>query len=198
MRGGTVGMVAVIVAGFCSVCWCQEESRSATVRIRILNCLGGDLGRAKVAAFRSFQSERDFAQRFRGDSAVGIPFGMYHLRAYTTGFRSADRDVPVFQSEVWVVMELVLGMEGMPERYRLSGAVRNSEPSGEEVWLRLAGLYSGVLMDAKANYAGDFTMAGIPTGSYILATIQGKRVLDTRPVQVPTTGPLEIDLQPGK
>jgi len=175
----------------------QGQPPKATVHVRIVDSSGQDLGEPKVTLFRSESNQEDFASHFRQGSATGLPFGVYKLRAYTQGFWSAERQVRVFQHDVWVVLSLELGMgksEGGLSTYTLSGSVRNLPPVEQLAWLRLSGVYSTVMIDAKASATGDFSMAGIPQGLYVLIVTQGQKILEVRTVQIPVAGPLDIEL----
>ncbi len=177
----------------------QGQSRKATVHIRIVDNSGQDLGDPEVSLFRSEDDGQDFASRFRilRGSATGLPFGIYKLRARTHGYWSAERQVRVFQDDVWVVLSLELGMgklEGGLSTYTLSGRVRNLPPVEQPAWLRLSGVYSTVVIDAKASDTGDFSMSGISQGLYVLVVTQDRKVLDVRTVQVPAAAPIDIKL----
>lgn len=175
----------------------QGQPQKASVHIRIVDSSGQDLGDPKITLFRAQTDGQDYASHFHQGSATGLPFGLYKLRAYTLGFWSAEREVRVFQPNVWVLMSLELGMgklEGGLSTYSLSGSIRNLPAVKEAAWVRLLGVYSTVVIDAKAGEAGDFTMAGIPQGLYVLVTTQGGKVLDIRAVQIPASGPLDVEL----
>jgi len=190
---GSARLVFVFLLLLSSV---QGQPQKATVHIRIVDSSGQDLGEPQVELFRSEKDGKDFASHFRQGSAT-VPFGIYRLRVFTKGFWSAEREVRVFQSDTWVVLSLELGMgelEGGLLKTSLSGSIRNLPSVEEPVWLRLSGVYSAVVMDARADDAGHFSMAGIPQGVYVLIVIQDRKVLDVRTVRVPTAGPVDIKL----
>lgn len=178
----------------------RGRAETATVHIRLVDAAGNDIGEAKVEKFQSQTHKRNFATNFHKNSASDIPYGVYQVRAYATGYWTAQREVRVFQPVVWVVMQLELGMgrtEGGLPTFELSGRVKRIASKDEPVWLRLTGVYSSVSIDAKAHQLGTFTIAGIPQGLYVLTTLQGKRVLDVRPIQIPVQEPVVVDLRPG-
>lgn len=167
----------------------------ATIRLRIVNSLGEDLGDAKVERFESTSGKTDLARRFQHNEGSNIPYGEYFLRVHTTGFWSASRLVLVYQPEVLVIVGLDLGREAALSTLKCSGSIRNLLPSHGPVFVRLAGVYASVLMDAKVDSAGNFSLAGMPAGRYVLTAVQANQVLETRPVEiVPTSGPIEIEL----
>lgn len=176
----------------------QGQPQKATVHIRIVDSSGQDLGEPKLTLFRSKSDRQDFASRFRQGSATGLPFGIYKVRVHTQGFWSTEREVRVFQPDVWAVLSLDLGIEGGPLKYNLSGSIRNLPSVEEPAWLRLSGVYSAVVIDGKASATGDFSMAGTPQGLYVLIVTQDRKVLDVRIVQVPAAGPVDIKLAGGE
>lgn len=176
----------------------QSETATATVHIRLVGLSGDSLSEARVETFEATDGKQDFARLFQHGSAAGIPFGTYRLRTYAPGFWSADRDVRVFQSEVWVVMQLELGMgrsEGGLATYCFSGTVKAPLSATRPFWLRLVGVYSSVLLDGQTDEYGKFTLCGIPAGSYALLTVQDRQLLDSRPVQLPTSSQVTVDLK---
>lgn len=176
----------------------KEHVDTATIHIRIVSNSGEELGEPAVEIFESSEDKRNLATLFRGGSATGVPFGVYRIRVHAAGFWSAEREVRVGQSVVWVVMQLELGM-GKPEvglwTFVLKGKVSVPSSSTAPIWLRLVGAYSSILLDTKANERGDFSLSEIPEGLYVLMTMQGGKVLDTRPIKIPTASPVSVNLR---
>lgn len=173
----------------------QKQDQNAIVHIKIVDYPGQDLGEPKVEEFRSGRDGKDFADRFRHGSASGIPFTQYHLRVNNVGFYAAEREVRVFQPEVWVVLGLALGEEGGPYPYQLAGHIKGQDASKGALWIRLSGVYSEIMMDSKASDAGDFAFSGIIQGHYVLIISQNGSVLNVRPVDIPFDGPLLIGVE---
>ncbi|MFI5057794.1 MAG: hypothetical protein ACHQLQ_06385 [Candidatus Acidiferrales bacterium] len=174
-----------------------EGSDRATLHVRVVDHSGRDVGRVTIVEFKSKGGGRNLAGLFRGNDIVAVPFDVYHLRLYATGFYSAERDVPVFQSDVWVRVGLALGEEGGPLRFQLPGVVKTPKPKeGGETWVRLSGVYSTFVMDAKVTDSGEFAIAGIPQGIYVVTTTQKDHIVDVRPVSIPFDTNLVIDLTP--
>jgi len=178
----------------------QSEEPTATVHLRLIDSLGEDISQPEVAVFQDEFSGRNLAGRFHDGNARKIPFGVYYMRAHATGFASGNRVVAVYQGDVWVLMGLEAGniADPGPLPKRVSGSLRNIR-SFEGVWVRLAGVCTGVLMDAKPDRAGDFTITGVPDGRYILLTSQNGRVLDLRELMVSGKSvELTVDLNSAK
>lgn len=164
----------------------QAGKRSAMVHIILVSLRGDDLGTGTVASFKEENDgSRDLAPRFNNNTASNVPFGTYHLRAFKKGFSSSYRTVSVHQSEVWVVVQLNVGVENGPLPYTVSGTVEWLRPPMDNLWVRAQGLYSEVIADTRVEENGNFQLAGLPAGIYILSTRQGNRVLDIRSVAVP-------------
>jgi hypothetical protein len=192
-----MGMLLVF---FCCGAVAETQRKTATVHLRIVTTPGDDLG---VATVKTFEWEGgdvrppNFADRFRKNTASDIPYGLYRLCARSTGFWTACTEVPVYQPEVWAVLPLRVE----PDPFGLAqvtGMLRNVTSPGSPVWVRLMGVYWGMTVDAKADSSGRFQMSGIPPGQWVLVTIQDKRILDTRPIEVPASGAVEIDIQTRK
>lgn len=142
-------------------------------------------GDVDVEEFRS-EDNRDFAKSFNRNTAMDVPFGVYTIRLRLRGFWSTEKQVRVFQPIIWIPAGLEVGMEGGPRKYDLSGHVQNtSNVGGEPVWLHLIGVYSGAETDTQADASGNFTLAGVPDGAYVLVTTQRGQTVNVRTVKVP-------------
>ena len=194
--------IALLSLPFCCGALGQSQGRTATVHLRIVNVYNAeDLGAATVTAFeREYGDVRsgNFAVRFRRNIASDIPYDFYKLCAHSTGFWTGCTEVPVYQPEVWVVLGLRFGIAGLAGLSELAGTVTNAGSAESAVRVRLIGVYSGITTDAELDSSGHFLMSGIPPGKCVLVTIQGNRIVDTRPIEMPTGGPVEIDLQSRK
>jgi hypothetical protein len=164
-----------------------------------------DLGEAEVESFKSINSGgQDFSRHFRRNNSTEIPYGVYQVRMHKTGYFSGQVTAQVFQPDVWVVVGLRYGEE-LPmypaPRLQLTGTVKNTDPSEQPIYIRLAAVYSNFMMDTRVNVrdqSGTFTLAGvIPDGEYVLMTIGRTRVLDIRQLKVsfPAKEPIRIDLE---
>jgi hypothetical protein len=184
----------------------QQLPSMATVHFVVMDGFGRDLGDAKVDSFKENSGAgKDFAKLFRNNLAKDIPYGVYEIRAYKTGYFTGQAMVQVFQPDVWVVVGLRAGEE-LPKfpapRMQLTGTVKNSDPGEEPVYLRLMAVYSDFMVDAKVTISGQsgtFTFAGIiPDGKYILITNGATRILDVRQLKLdfPAKEPIVVDLKP--
>lgn len=203
IRRVVFAFVVVLCLSFSAGGSAQDPERVAKVYLKIVVAPNGedldDLEPAKITFFKSKIDGHDYARRFRGNVASDIPYGVYQLRLYQTGFASAEREVVVKQSEVWVVVGLHPGeISGDPWAYELFGTVRNIPSSDRPVWVRYVGVQSTLVGDAQVDGSGSFVIAGLRRDRGLLIVWSGKQILDVRPVDVPTDEALLIDLTPGK
>jgi len=166
------------------------------VYLRIVNAATGEeLESTKVTLFKDESTGRDFATQFEGKSARGIPFGVYRLRAHAIGYTTAERDVPVFEREVWVTLGLQFGMEGLSTLFRLSGKISFPPSMRNQLWVRLTSVYSSFVMDAKVDATGSFSMTSLPQGKHVLIVSNRSRILYLAQIDLPAREPLRIDLR---
>src|SRR5437016_10700634 len=88
----------------------QSTQDDAKVHIIAVSSSGQILP-AKVGSFLSKRSSTDLAKNFSNGFAASVPFGVYRARVYSDGFWSSEREIPVYQSEVWSVVQLQVGEE---------------------------------------------------------------------------------------
>lgn len=154
------------------------EHAKARVRIVLKDRVGHDLGGGIVVSFKSRGNGKDFAKNFHVNDASEIPFGSYDLEVYKTGWFTTWRTVDVYAPEVWVLVGLEVGTE-LPEfpapNRNIIGRIQHVDPSEEPIYIRMVGLYSSYLADAKLNSSGNsgtFQIAGrIPDGRFMLLII---------------------------
>jgi len=200
-RRALLALVVGLYLFFSAASLAQEPERAARVYLKLVVAPNGedldDFEPAKITFFKSKIDGRDYARRFRGNVFSDIPYGVYQLRVYQTGFASGEREVVVREPEVWVVVGLHPGtIGGDPWSGRLSGAVRNIPSSDQSVWVRYVGAHSTLVGDAKVDGSGNFVITGLRQDRGLLIVWSGKQILDIRPIDVPTDGPLVIDLPP--
>jgi len=186
----------------------RTDQPTATVRIHLVSNIGTVLeGDVKVGLFQDVNRSNppNLASRFTGGVASGIPYGIYLLRVSTSGFRSAEREVHIFQPHALVVMGLELGgIDGglLTGTSTIIGKLENVRSGDSSIHLRLSGAYSGTVMDADPKSDGNFEFSGVPNGVYIMLTtregdLQAHRdakILDCRQVSVPASEPVVIEL----
>jgi hypothetical protein len=166
-------------------CNSQVNPQRATVHIVLVDAGGRDLGAGTVESFQEeTKGAQDLRTRFKDNAASNIPFGIYKLKVFTTGFYTATRRILVRQSQVWVVAQLDVGEENGPLPYNISGSVQGVS-STKDLWVRAQGLYSDVIADTRVSDTGNFELAGAPQGIYVLTTRRGNSVLDIRSLTVP-------------
>lgn len=180
------------------------SARTAAVHLITLDNFGKPFGEAVVDWFGN--QLLDLSGKFQNGVALRIPYGNYDLRLHSTilGASPVQRQVDVFTPDVYVLigMDFDTREEG---RYpvakgSLSGVVKNLKESSQPIYVRLSGVYTNYLSDAKVKLSGTggaFTIVGyIPMGKYVLLTASGRHVLDMREVEIGPTplSPIVIEL----
>jgi hypothetical protein len=173
-----------------------KQANTSTVHIIPVDIYGTELRlEGTVKSFDTESDGPDLAAMFHRNAATGIAYGTYKMRFYADGFYSVEREVRVFQPEVWSVVALTLGNEGGPQTSSVSGKILNTGPSVSNIRIRLSGVYSGDIMDAVVDNSGSFALTKGPNGVYSLVATEDDKILDVRTIKVPTTGPVVIDLE---
>jgi hypothetical protein len=199
--------VALMSAVFCSVGLAGsahaetipvKETRTSTVRIVPVDVLGDELEDVDVDLFQPRGDGTDFAKRFHRGIASKILYGTYTARIHVRGFRLANRLVRVYQPNVVVVVGLSVGGEGDEWTWDLSGLVRGGGRTAGPLWIRVSGVYSDIILDAEVSDSGGFSLEKMPGGPYVLALVQGGKVLDVRAIKVPLESPLMIEIGDSK
>ena len=145
----------IFVAGwllqFCAVAACEEQR--ATLHFKIVSQSGKDLGFAEVTSLQRLYPEigKNQARDVKENVIGGLPYGTYRIRLHVKGFRTAEREVHLYKPEVWTVIQLQIGEEGGPSLFEVRGRVNRKEedPTNQTPWLRLTGIYSAFVFDAK-------------------------------------------------
>ena len=167
----------------------QLKQAKAQVHILLTDGSSRDIGEGVIASFKSRTTGKDFAKEFRENRATAIPYDSYDLKVYRTGFSTAWRSVDVYAPEIWVLVGLRVGEE-LPEfpaaRHTLNGTIKKFGAELDPVHVRLVGLYSSYMADARVSLTLDsrtFQFAGIiPDGRFVLLFFNGKGLLCTMPI----------------
>ena len=179
----------------------NSSEKTATVHIRAVDNRGRDLqGQIEVMEFRDVLSHGpDVASSFRANTGIGIPFGVYRIRIRMPGFWTAERNVRVYEAEVWVVQALETGMgptEGGQPTSLLIGRLKNVESPTSGFRIRLTGVFSSVVMDTFADQSGRFEFGTVPDGCYVIVVTREQVILASQTFCSPVGGDeaLSIDL----
>jgi hypothetical protein len=163
---------------------------------------------AKVVSFKGDDYGLDLASRFKTNTAANVPYGTYDLRVKNQGFASVEQYVDVFQPEVWVLIQPIVGETGdrvLAPTTTLSGTIKNLDPAEEPIYVRLVNIFPNRIFvpadDAKVAVSynsGTFTLVGgLSPGWYTLVTFGRTGILDSRRVEVTADfkqEPIVIDL----
>jgi hypothetical protein len=170
----------------------DAAERVGTVHLKVVDPLGNDINDPTVTQFMSQEIGHNLSPRFSQGVAVKIPFGTYELKVHCVGFYSAVRTVQVYSPDVWAVVELLPGQEGGPTRSTLRGVLGSSNQ--QQLWVRLVGMRSDMIFDGRVDSSGTFTLAGIPSATYLLIVRQRDEVLLTRAVKITQDESLSLTL----
>lgn len=172
-----------------------SEPYQSRVEVLAFQTDGSFIGAPEVRLFESADHEsvdqKDFAKKFRAGVADNIPFGIYKLTAYTSGFYSETRYVAVFQHRVTVVVGLRFGRElaTLPIFPVLRGTVSGPTPADKRRFVKLVGLYSSQSLESSIGPDGSFELTEPREGRYLLLVVAEDGILASRPVDIPYTGP---------
>lgn len=150
---------------------------------------------AKVVSFKGDDYGLDLASRFEKNTVTNVPYGLYDLRVQNQGFDSVEQHVDVFQPEVWVLIQPIVGEIG--DRYlgptmALSGTIKNLDPAEEPIYVRLVNIFPDRIFTPAADTkvaisgnSGTFTVAaGLSYGCYTLVTFGRSGILDFRKIDL--------------
>lgn len=163
---------------------------------------------AKVVSFKGDDYGLDLASKFEKNTVTNVPYGSYDLRVENQGFSPVEQYVDVFQPEVWVLIQPMVGEIG--DRYlgptmTLSGTIKNLDSAEEPIYVRLVNIFPNRIYipadDTKvvvSGNSGTFTLAaGLSYGWYSLVTFGRTGILDFRRIEVTPDfkqEPIVIDL----
>jgi hypothetical protein len=121
-----------------------------------------------------------------------LPYGYYTVKVNSPGFKSYTRDVLLDKPAVTVRAQLGLGVECLRYAALLHGNVLPM-PDTRELWLKAVPLRGTGDLEARIEKDGTFSI-GADDGSYIVAVVEGERVLHTGVYQATADRKLNIRL----
>jgi hypothetical protein len=167
----------------------DAEQFVARVEVCAFDSRGTFLAAPTVRVFES-ESHKDFSTSFRSGVADHIPFGIYKLEAYMSGFYPEVRYVAIYRPQVTVVVGLAFGREALtlPQPPTIHGKVIGSLPRDKKIFAKLAGIYSDRALESKIGRDGDFDF-GVPwDGRYLLLIVSEDAILASRTIDIPYMG----------
>lgn len=196
--------IIALVIGFTAVSpsiRARQSASSAKVHLVTVDSAGHDLGEVNVASFKSEYDGREFAKQFVGNDAKAIPYGEYRIKIYKQGFFPTTADVYVYQPSVWLLLGVSLGEEQpiFPSpSWVASGRIDGIQPADQPIFVKLLGVYLPFFTEDRVQVTGNtgtFSLAGVNVrGKFILLAIGKTGVIATREVELPSNGPITIDL----
>jgi hypothetical protein len=166
----------------------------AKVEIIAYDTRGIRLGAPNVMTFESEHHE-NIASQFHMGTADNIPFGIYRIEAWLPAYSSEVRYVRVYQRRVTIVLGLNIGNELPVVAPTFSGRVVGlNSGKNNNVFAKLFGVFSNVSLESTINSDGEFEVAGVTDGQYILLIVNEKGVLASRVISMPYTGYFSINV----
>lgn len=109
-----------------------------------------------------------------------VPYGTYSLRILVPGFKYSRNEVHLFQPTLRVRAELQIDPE-CSEPQSIHGRVK-SAPVGHELWIKLVPAVGNGGTEARVGPYGDFLIAGLDFGNYLLIVMDGNKAIHTETV----------------
>jgi hypothetical protein len=179
----------------------QEEKLRAlavpasTVRVVAYEANGRYLGAPDISTFVDAGNQQDLAAKFRGGVATAIPYGVYRVEGKQPWYYPDERYVRVYQPSVTIVLGLRFASELPEVPPTLPGRVVGLTGPADRIFAKLIGVYENVSMEAAVDAGGKFTLGGLAPGAFILLIVNDQRILASRTLTIPYTGPpLEIEV----
>jgi hypothetical protein len=124
--------------------------------------------------------------------AKKIPYGTYTLRVSAPGFRSVSRELRLDQPEALVRIQLSVSVEcgGFAE---IGGHVQ-PVPRDRELWVKLVPLRGIGGAEVRVSRDGSFLASGLDDGQYLLLVVDGRAVVHTESLDVPSSTRVTVDL----
>ena len=182
-----IGLLSTCMYVFCVCSTIRlHAEQTAAVSIELVDSFGRSAGGTTVLEFVNHEG-KDFADRFHGTNAAGIPFGIYRFRLSSEklGFRSDRLEVDRDQVSVVVTgfrwhIDYARGKEP-----RLQGELLSVPPLLRgAIWVRLVPIYEEWSKTVPVHEGHTFTFVNIPAGAYVVIVASGPNVLKTAPVVV--------------
>jgi hypothetical protein len=193
LLGGSICLLAQDAASLAAI---RDGRRlSSTVSVIAFDTNGKFLGSPSVSVFEDPDDRNNLAAKFQKGVAAQIPYGMYRIVGYLTGYSSDMKYVWVYQSHVSVVLGLEIGAEKPVIPPTLHGRVVGSVSEARS-FVRLVSVYSSSSVDSAISSDGNFDLSVPPGGKFLLLVIGERGVLASRAISLPYTGPpLEVSVE---
>jgi len=172
-----------------------QHKDKATVELVAYDTYGNRLGApSQIMDFESIEDHKNLAEKFHDGLAEDIPFDVYRVEARLPAYYSARRYVNVYQDRVIVILGLQVGTEQQLVPRILRGHVAGiTTADNDRSFAKITGVYSDVSFESKISQNGEFEMAGVSDGLYILLVAGGKGILASQLLRVPYQGTVEIN-----
>ena len=156
----------------------------------------------RLEKFVSFLGERDLISRCENLVCHDLPVGTYKyvLHNLETGDVVEDRALLTLRDQVIVVDAKARGRSAARENSGVTvvGRIDRLPADGSSGWVKLDGLFARFAIEAPLDPKNQFTLRGVPPGSYILLIFRNERLLLTQLLTLaprPPANPFHIVLK---
>ena len=123
-----------------------------------------------------------------------LPYGYYRLQVTVPGFKTYEAEISVGLPRTSVRVSLDVAMECRGGEL-IAGSVR-SVPPNHELWVKAVQAYGIAGGESRVDRNGNFQIAGLGYGPYVVMVMDGSSVLHSETARVPFgNGRLLIDLR---
>jgi hypothetical protein len=151
----------------------------AKVRVYVTDSNGSAIPNAKITL--ASRSER--LVRGTPTDNFAVPFGRYTVRVSAPGFHEVERDIRVYQTDVWMHIGLQLGNFGDRPYRTVEGSVTPA-PDHKPCWIRLLPVFGTYIAEAQVDSSGHFALSEVDLGKHILLVIAADAVIHSQQVTV--------------
>jgi hypothetical protein len=174
---GIIATASALVSG--------DSQTTATVRIHVTDAYGRGLGPPHVNRFVELKSKKDYASRFNGSEATGIPYGDYVIQVQAGRFKRAEK-LQISRSVEFIVLDgpdwILDRAPGNPPpgpAHRVLGIDPQLKPP---IWVRVVPLFGAEYTSQTAQVAddGSFSLySALFPGTYSVSVLDAQGVLFT-------------------
>jgi len=192
------GVTAYLVVFGALACLGQQNEigQKGRVVLNVTDTFGNPLHPTEIRVIST--SGTEVTLNGTGETLNDLPYGDYKLRILVPGFSYWNGDLHLSTPQVRLTVGMVLGTyEGPKPTCALLGQVVGiNQAIAAPVWIRLLPIFAREPFEADTANGGQFRIAGVDCGLYVLAVLQGPKVIqttlldlrgDTKPISIRIT-----------
>jgi hypothetical protein len=109
-----------------------------------------------------------------------VLYGAYLLEVDAPGFIRFSRQIDVNDERQWISAALQVGSLGGRDTFDLAGEVGPPAHKKDHISIKLVSIFSDLIREAAVRSDGTFKFPDVPGNTYVLFTLRGAEVCDTR------------------